>query len=81
MKLLCSESSMDICGDISRKLASAGIANDIQKRNPSLFDSDTNQLQNNLFEIWIANDEDLDRANSLLYPPDDIQADTSEEKD
>lgn len=81
MKLLCSESSMDICGDISRRLAAAGIVSEIHQRNPSLFESEDDKPQNLLYEIWITRDEDIDRANELLYPPDDTQPETTGEKD
>lgn len=81
MKLLCSESRFDICEDIANKLKASSIDSEIKQRNPSLFESEAVKPQNDLYEIWIVNEEDFDKANSLLYPPEDVDPQTNEEKD
>lgn len=67
MKLLCSESDLKVCTDIVNRLASEGIASEVRQRSPSLFDS-KETASKDLHEVWIINDEDIDRAIALLYP-------------
>jgi hypothetical protein len=70
MKLLCTESNLDICNDIVNRLASEGIESELRQRNPSLFDSKETP-SGDLREVWIVNDADTDKANNLLYPDND----------
>ena len=67
MKLLCSESNLDICKDIVNRLASEGIESEVRQRSPLLFDT-KETASDDLHEVWIINDEDTDKANSVLYP-------------
>jgi hypothetical protein len=73
MKLLCSESDQHICQDIANRLQSEGIDAEMRLRNPTLFDAPDTGTTKDLHEIWILNDEDLDRATHILFPDPETQ--------
>ena len=58
MKLLCTESDTDVCGEIIRKLANAGIEAETKPRAPSLFDPEDADQYRELHEIWVVDDGD-----------------------
>lgn len=73
MKLLCSESSYDLCSNIASLLEKAGIKNSIMERHPSLFDEHGN---NSLptHEVWIIDDADFEKAFSTVYREQDTDS-------
>ncbi len=74
MKLLCTESDIDICNDIITRLSAQGIDAEIRQRAPSLFDDENAERNEDLHEVWILKAEDADSANAILYPEPDPQA-------
>ena len=71
MKLLCTESDTDICSNIIKRLAEAGIEAEAREREPSLFDDGQQSAPRVLHEVWILNSEDIEKANAILYPETD----------
>ncbi len=74
MKLLCTESDIDICNDIISKLSAQGIDAELRQHAPSLFDDANAERNDELHEVWILNAEDSDSANAILYPEPDPQS-------
>lgn len=71
MKLLCTESDLNVCNDIISKLSAQGIEAQIRPRNPSLFDDNNAARGKDLHEVWLLNPEDADSAEAVLYPEED----------
>lgn len=71
MKLLCTESDVDVCSEIIRKLADAGIEAETRRREPSLFDNREQNANTALQEIWILDEDKADKAQAILYPEAD----------
>jgi hypothetical protein len=71
VKLVCTESDIEACNEIIKKLTGAGIDAETRPRAPSLFDPDGADKERELHEVWVVNDEDADKAAALLYPQED----------